>query len=212
MEDNLIYIGEAYLNKVELALIGLDYLDCTKNDDSPELLAFESFNRPIYELLYAAIVTGVEDYLRTRLKREVSRSEESILSYLEEYNKKNSKNESKIIYVQKGMPLSAKLKDRILETLDHHVYHRIDLIADFITATTSVRFLRDKLWSQMKGIIKTRNIIIHEGGMKSAGNRIEITPYLVHQALDISEQFIQRIENTLYQHGYDFLYDIPDDE
>ena len=212
MEENLIYIGEAYLNRVKLALTGLDYLDGMKNEKSPELLAFEPFNRPLYELLYAAIVTGVEDYLRTRLKKEVSKSEESILSYLVKYNKINDGDEKRMISFQDGMPLSAELKDKVLETLEHHVYHKIDLIAAFFSAITPVRFPNDRLWKQMKGIIKMRHIIIHEGGKMPDGKHIEITPLLVHQALDISERFIQRIENTFYQNGYGFLYDIPDNE
>jgi hypothetical protein len=64
----------------------------------------------------------------------------------------------------------------------------------------------------MQGIIKMRHIIIHEGGKMPDGKHIQITPFLVHQALDISEKFIQRIENTFYQNGYGFLYDIPDNE
>ena len=46
MEENLIYIGDAYLSRVKLALLGLDYFDGTKHERAPELLAIEPFNRP----------------------------------------------------------------------------------------------------------------------------------------------------------------------
>lgn len=210
MEENLFYIGEAYLNRVKLALIGLDYLDGTKHDQTSELLAIEPFNRPLYELLYAAIVTGVEDYLRSRLKRDVLQSEDSMRRYLKKYNYNFRRKKDKQISFPEDTPLSEEIREQLLDSLDHHVYHRIDMVADYLEAVTSVKLPEDDLWNQMRDIIQIRHVIIHDGGRFPNGERIELTPFHVHQALSISEQFIQQAEILFLQRGNGLLYDVPE--
>lgn len=212
MKDSLEYIGEAYLSRVKLALIGLDYLDSHKDDQSKELLAIEPFSRPLYELLYAAIVTGVEDYLRIRLKHEVTKSEDRMRKYLNQYNYNYRRKRDRQISSSKESVLSNETKERLLDTLDSHVYHRLDLVAHYFEAVAGVNLPKDTLWNQMLDIIHTRHIIIHEGGKLPCGNRIELTPYAVHKALEAAERFIQQAEDLFYEKGNGYLYDIPSEK
>ena len=212
MEESPVYIGEAYLNRVKLALIGLDYLDGDMKAESAELLSIEPFNRPLYELLYAAIVTGVEDYLRTRLKHDVLKSEERMRLYLHRYNYYYRKKRERQIQFSKDEPLTPDIQERLLETLDNHVYHRIDIINGYFEAVASVKLPEDDLWQKLFAIIQTRHIIIHEGGKRPNGKRIELTPYDVHQALNVAEHFVLQAERLFYQKGNEYLYDIPGEE
>lgn len=59
-------------------------------------------------------------------------------------------------------------------------------------------------------IIQNRHVIIHKGGRLPNGEGIEITPYLVHQALSVTEEFIQQAESLFLQNGNGLLYDIPE--
>jgi len=111
---------DTVINRVELALIGLDYLDDLKNGHSPELLSMESFNRPLYELLYAAIVTGVEDYLRTRLKKDVVESEDAMRKYLRRYNDIYKNKSEKRILFSKEDSLDPEVREKVLLQFGHH--------------------------------------------------------------------------------------------
>ena len=51
------YISGNFLNSLELAVLGLHYIP------EGELLSIPGFNTAIYNLVYAAAVTGVEEYL-----------------------------------------------------------------------------------------------------------------------------------------------------
>ena len=212
MEENLIYIGDAYLSRVKLALLGLDYFDGTERERAPELLAIEPFNRPLYELLYAAIVTGVEDYLQSRLKKDVLVSEDAMRKYLKKYNYTYRRKKDKQIAYSEDTPLTEEIREKIIESLELHVYHRIDMVADYLEAVTSIKIPEDELWNQMHDIIQTRHVIIHEGGRFPNGERIALTPSHVHQALNVSERFIEQTENLFFQKGNGFIYDIPEDE
>lgn len=210
MEENLIYIGDAYLSRVKIALIGLDYLDGTKHKQNPELLALDAFNHSLYELLYAAIVTGVEDYLHSRLKKDVLQSEDSMRRYLKQYNHNHRDKKLKQISFPEDTPLSDEIREQLLDSLEIQIYHRIGMIATYIEAVTSVKLPKDDMWNQMCNIIQNRHVIIHNGGRLPNGERIEITPYLVHQALSVTEEFIQQAESLFLQNGNGLLYDIPE--
>ena len=54
------YISSNYLNRIDLSLLALNRVG---ND---ELLAFGVFSEPLYELIYAATITGIEEYLHHR--------------------------------------------------------------------------------------------------------------------------------------------------
>lgn len=53
-------------------------------DDS--ILRLDAFSQPLFELLYAGIVAGIEKYIEDRLSKEALFSEESALLYVEKYN------------------------------------------------------------------------------------------------------------------------------
>ena len=55
------YISENFLNSIERAVLGLTYIS------DKELLSIPVFNTAIYNLVYAAAITGAEEYLSCRL-------------------------------------------------------------------------------------------------------------------------------------------------
>ena len=59
------YISSNYLNRISLCLTALNRVS------SEELLSLDVFSAPLYELIYAATVIGVEEYLQHRLINEV---------------------------------------------------------------------------------------------------------------------------------------------
>ena len=171
MENQLIYIGDAYLSRVELALTGLDYLD---NTNTPELLSIDAFNRPIYELLYAAIVTGVEDYLQNRLHLEVFRSQKSLFRYVGKYNdliEKDRKDSSRKIHLN-GYPPSEEDMEIIEDSLfNRQVYHRLDRVKKYLEAITRLKIDSAVNWKGLAEIIQMRHTIIHHGGKTGVHGR-----------------------------------------
>jgi hypothetical protein len=53
------YISSNYLNRISLCLTALNRVS------SEELLSLDVFSAPLYELIYAATVTGVEEYFNS---------------------------------------------------------------------------------------------------------------------------------------------------
>lgn len=211
-EMDLKYIGKAYINKVELALLGLDRLS-----HGEELLSFDPFNLPLYELLYAAIVTGIEDYLRDTLKRIVLESEERIHLYAQAYHKRNRNRRDKNgkgqkIIVSEGQPITNEIVDIILDTLDNrHIYHNIEMINGYFKAVIDIGLPEDELLIRINDIIKTRHIIIHQGGNLPNGEHVKMSSYMVHQALETAKTFIRQTEDYLEEKGFGRLYDVPDE-
>ena len=76
------YTSGNYLNRVFLSLLALNRVD------KDQLLAIDVCSEALYELLYAATVTGIEEYLQERLINEVFASEESKKKYVKtDYDK-----------------------------------------------------------------------------------------------------------------------------
>ena len=208
MENQLIYIGDAYLSRVELALTGLDYLD---NTNTPELLSIDAFNRPIYELLYAAIVTGVEDYLQNRLHLEVFRSQKSLFRYVGKYNDLNKKSPRKIQL--NGYPPSEEDIEVIEDSLyNRQVYHRLKIIKQYLEAITHLKLDSAANWEGLAKIIELRHTIIHHGGKTESKERISLSSYDVHQALKAAQSFIHDLEDYFQKNGLGYMYDIPETE
>ena len=80
MDTEVDYITDNFLNRARLGLLGLNRVS------EGELLSMEPFSTPLYELVYIAAVTGVEEYLYHRLSKEVFENEGSIQKYIDIYN------------------------------------------------------------------------------------------------------------------------------
>ena len=76
MNTEFDYISDNFLNRARLGLLALNRVS------EGELLSMEPFSTPLYELLYIATVTGVEEYLYHRLAKEVFENEDSIQTYI----------------------------------------------------------------------------------------------------------------------------------
>ena len=74
------YTSGNYLNRVFLSLLALNRVD------KDQLLAIDVCSEALYELLYAATVTGIEEYLQERLINEVFISDENKKKYVKTFN------------------------------------------------------------------------------------------------------------------------------
>lgn len=98
------YIIDNFLNRLSLATLGLTYIS------RQELLSIPAFSSALYELVYAAAVTGVEEYLKYRLYKEVFFSNECIRKYVIKYNRYQR---NKKLKLHISFPLSLEDKEII---------------------------------------------------------------------------------------------------
>ena len=183
-----------YLNRVFLSLLALNRVD------KDELLAIDVFSKALYELLYAATVTGIEEYLQERLINEVFASEESKKKYVETFNhnfRRKSTNQQKTLF-----PLKEDDEEGIRDSLfNKQVYHRLDIICNYFTKISNFDVTQCPSWEPMKKVIERRHIIIHHGSRDVNGNRIKLNPYEVTQAHELANKFINEVEAAFVKAG-----------
>ena len=200
------YTSGNYLTRVHFSLIALNRVD---ND---ELLAIDVFSNALYELLYAATVTGIEEYLQERLINEVFASEESKKKYVKTFNhkfhyrsknqRKNNKEESNKEEKREIFYLEEDDEEGIRYSLfNKQVYHRLDIICDYFTNISNFDVTQCPSWEAMKKIIERRHLIIHHGSRDVNGNRIKLMPYEVNQAYDLANKFIEEVEAAFVKSG-----------
>ena len=172
------YISSNYLNRINLSLLALNRVG---ND---ELLAFGVFSEPLYELIYAATITGIEEYLHHRLRTEVFSSKEATSKYVKNYN-----HLKRIKDVDKR--LKEDDKDGIENSLfNKQVYHQLDIICQYFINISGINVAECPSWNLMKPIIQNRHTIIHHGARDKDDKRIELIPYDVTKAVELARNFI----------------------
>lgn len=176
------YISSNYLNRIDLSLLALNRVG---ND---ELLAFGVFSEPLYELIYAATITGIEEYLHHRLRTEVFSSKEATSKYVKNYN-----HLKRIKDVDKR--LKEDDKDGIENSLfNKQVYHQLDIICQYFISISGINVAECPSWNLMKPIIQNRHTIIHHGARDKDDKRIELIPYDVTKAVELARNFINEVE------------------
>ena len=186
------YISGNFLNSLELAVLGLHYIP------EGELLSIPGFNTAIYNLVYAAAVTGVEEYLKCRLYKEVFSSETCGKNYVNTYNKKHKNNRLDVKF-----PLREADQNAIAETLMRQIYHRIDLMFKYFDAISKTDFKNNPcdFVQELKEIIEKRHLIIHNGGRDNSGNKIDVTLSEINKAIKIAREFIYQVEARFIHKG-----------
>lgn len=193
------YITGNFLKSVYFSLLALDRVD------KKELLAIAPFSKALYELLYAATVTGIEEYLQHRLTHEVLVSQDTKKKFVKLYNRNKRIKNSNI-------KLSADNEDDIRESLYIKlVYHQLDMLCKYFKDVSNIDITQCSCWEDMKQIIKNRNTIIHHGGRTIDNQEIPITSYEVNQAYRLASQFIDEVEDMFVKAGKDPLIISPDE-
>lgn len=192
------YTSSNYLNRVFFSLTALNRIS------KDELLAIKVFNDALYELLYAATVTGVEEYLQYRLTHEVFASKEAICKYVKTYNYKKKK--------RIEHHLKEDDEEGIKDSLyNKHVYHQLDIICDYFTKVSNFDVNQCPSWEQMKLIIAKRHAIVHHATRDANNNKIELTPNNVTQAYELARKFINEVEAAFIKAGKEPLIINPDE-
>ena len=188
------YISENFLNSIERAVLGLTYIS------DKELLSIPVFNTAIYNLVYAAAITGAEEYLSCRLYKETFSSDTCGKRYVHIYNARHRNNKLNVEF-----PLSKEHQKDIEETLMRQIYHRIDLIFDYFDAISRTDFKKKPcdFVEEIKNMVQKRHIIVHNGGRDSSGNKIDVTLYEINRAIKIVRTFINQVEARFVQMGRD---------
>ena len=196
--DKFDYISSNYLNRVSLCLTALN------NVSNKELLALEVFSAPLYELIYAATVTGVEEYLQHRLINEVFASIENTRKYVKVYNHKKK--------LKNNYQLNEEDKESIYNSLyNKQVYHQLDIVCEYFTHISDFDVSLCPSWESIKPIIKKRHLIIHHGGRDASQKTMKIKPYDVTQAYELARKFINEVEAAFVKTGKKPLIVNPDE-
>ena len=181
INNELDYISNSYLNRIDFSLYALRV-----NNDV--LLSIPMFSQPLYELIYAATITGIEEYLHHRLRTEVFSSKEATSKYVKVYNhlKRIKDNDKK---------LKENDKDGIENSLfNKQVYHQLDIICQYFINISGINVAECPSWNLMKPIIQNRHTIIHHGARDKDDKRIELIPYDVTKAVELARNFINEVE------------------
>lgn len=200
------YISENFLNRVSLAMLGLTHIS------KGELLSLSPFHSALFELVYAAAVTGVEEYLKYRLYKEVFSSEKSGRSYVSKYNEHN-KNPKRKIHVK--FPLNEEDREIIEDSIQtKQICHRIDQIFDIFDYISGTDFKDNECDSakDIYTIVNTRHLILHNGGRNNMGDRIKFSAYDVNQAVETARKFIGEVEARFVSLGKERIIVEPTEE
>lgn len=193
------YLGRVFLSLHALRLVGEE-----------ELLSLSPFNDALFELLYAGVVTGIEEYLQDRLHKEVFKDNNTIQRYIDEYNNKNSQKAQLILSV--GLPLSDEGKNKIEETLySKQVYHRLDILRGYFKKVSNVDIFDNQIGKKIKSIVETRHKIIHHGSKEKDGSRIKIDISEVQRVYDLAASYIYGMEELFIKEGHGILMERPDE-
>ena len=172
------------------------------------LLQMDAFCRPLFELLYAGIVAGIEKYIEDRLLKEALFSEQSAILYVEKYNQHLNGRRSRY-RIQLNTPLTEEDKNEIAVSVSHQVYHRINDMAGIFKAISDVDLLSLYSWNSFEPIIEKRHRIIHHGSYDSDGNLISLTIQELRSTLDLAEHCITDSESMFTSIGHGEVFENP---
>lgn len=198
------YLGRVFLSLHALRLVGEE-----------ELLSISPFNDALFELLYAGVVTGIEEYLQDRLHKEVFKDDYTIQRYIDKYNDNNKKTKSNKAKLELSvdLPLSDAGKDKIEETLySKQVYHRLDILRGYFMNVSNVDIFDNQIGKKIKAIVETRHKIIHHGSKEKDGSRIKIDIAEVQRVYDLATSYIYGMEELFIKEGHGILMERPDEK
>lgn len=112
------HILSKYLGRISISLEALRI-------SGDPLLRLDFFCQPLFELLYAGIVAGLEKYIEDRLTKEALFSEESAVLYVKKYNSSLIGRKQRF-KIELNSPLSDDDKQDIVDSISHQVFHRIN--------------------------------------------------------------------------------------
>lgn len=209
--SNYDYLTGNSLSRVHLSLIALNLVGKRTDDKSEfELLSLDCFNQALYELLYAATCTGIEEYLQIRLSEEVFFDDASTKRYIKEYNKNVKLAKWKIPRLL--FPLNEMDRETIACTLfEKQVYHRLDIMQKYFAKISQIDIAKCKNWTEVEKIIHNRHLILHHGSRTKCGDKLKITPYMVTNAYNTAKDFIDELEALFVQNGKNSIIEYPDE-
>ena len=157
------------------------------------LLQMDAFCRPLFELLYAGIVAGIEKYIEDRLLKEALFSEQSAILYVEKYNS-SLKGRKKRFKIQLNSPLSDDDKLDIVDSISHQVYHRINEMSSYFSTISNVDLMSLASWDAFNPILEKRHRIIHHGSYEIDGNLVNLSIQELRSTLYHAEKMIVEAE------------------
>lgn len=200
MED--FKCGNTYLSRYSLSFIGLRTLG------ENELLAIDVFAKPLLELLYIGMVTGLEVYLQDRLSKEVFSSDEKVDIYVKEYNKRNKRRTIKV-----STPLNDEDHRTVEDTVQNkQVCHRIPMMMDYFKKISGFNSKNCRSADSIGDIIKIRHALVHRGGKLENGEMVHIGYADVENTRQTIYDFILEVETEFQRLGSDWLFEIAPDQ
>lgn len=189
---------------------------------SDEVLSI--FSDSLFELLYIAVVAGVEKYMEDRLLIEVFYSDDATRRYIDCHD--NLVARYKAFFNSLGIestppkqpnqfyniefPLNRKLKDVITNSVKCQTFHRLDIMATYLHFISDLDVQVWNLWHQFESVIKLRHRIIHHGSIDEDGERIHLKIYEVNDACDLAEKIISKTEYFFVkQKGHPEVFEDP---